>query len=58
MRGLRIRTYTLEGDDPETMHQQAAAVFDTCWRIAEIQKGGGGQKEAIRINWRGPAWRC
>ena len=39
MRGYGYEPYTLEGDDPETMHQQAAAVFDTMLdRIAEIQK--------------------
>jgi len=39
MRGYGYEPYTLEGDDPETMHQQAAAVFDTMLdRIAEIQR--------------------
>jgi xylulose-5-phosphate/fructose-6-phosphate phosphoketolase len=39
MRGYGYEPFTLEGDDPETMHQQAAAVFDTMMdRIAEIQK--------------------
>ena len=39
MRGYGYEPFTLEGSDPETMHQQAAAVFDTMLdRIAEIQK--------------------
>src|SRR6202161_1202869 len=39
MRGYGYEPYTLEGSDPETMHQQAAAVFDTILdRIASIQK--------------------
>jgi phosphoketolase len=39
MRGYGYEPFTLEGDDPETMHQQAAAVFDTMLdRIAAIQK--------------------
>ncbi|HME58010.1 MAG TPA: phosphoketolase family protein [Terracidiphilus sp.] len=39
MRGYGYEPFTLEGDDPLTMHQQAAAVFDKIFdRIAEIQK--------------------
>jgi xylulose-5-phosphate/fructose-6-phosphate phosphoketolase len=39
MRGYGYEPFTLEGDDPETMHQQAAAIFGTIFdRIAEIQK--------------------
>ena len=39
MRGYGYEPFTLEGDDPDTMHQQAAAVFDTMLdRIAAIQK--------------------
>jgi xylulose-5-phosphate/fructose-6-phosphate phosphoketolase len=39
MRGYGYEPFTLEGDDPETMHQQAAVVFDTMLdRINEIQK--------------------
>src|ERR1035438_5058167 len=39
MRGYGYEPFTLEGDDPLTMHQQAAAVFDTMLdRIAAIQK--------------------
>ncbi|MGH9607069.1 MAG: phosphoketolase family protein, partial [Terracidiphilus sp.] len=38
MRGYGYEPFTLEGDDPATMHQQAAAVFDTMLdRIAAIQ---------------------
>ena len=52
MRGYGYEPFTLEGDDPAVMHQQAAAVFDTMLdRIAEIQK-------AARENGRTerPAW--
>ena len=39
MRGYGYEPFTLEGDDPATMHQKAAAVFDTIFdRIAAIQK--------------------
>ncbi|MGO9337823.1 MAG: phosphoketolase [Terracidiphilus sp.] len=39
MRGYGYEPFTLEGDDPAVMHQQAAAVFDTMFdRIAAIQK--------------------
>jgi xylulose-5-phosphate/fructose-6-phosphate phosphoketolase len=39
MRGYGYEPFTLEGDDPLVMHQQAAAVFDKMLdRIAEIQK--------------------
>jgi len=39
MRGYGYEPFTLEGNDPLTMHQQAAAVFDKIFdRIAEIQK--------------------
>jgi xylulose-5-phosphate/fructose-6-phosphate phosphoketolase len=38
-RGYGYEPYTLEGDDPVTMHQQAAAVFDQIIdRILEIQR--------------------
>ena len=38
-RGYGYEPYTLEGDDPATMHQQAAALFDTIFdRIAAIQQ--------------------
>jgi xylulose-5-phosphate/fructose-6-phosphate phosphoketolase len=56
MRGYGYEPFTLEGDDPETMHQQAAAVFDTMLdRIGAIQKtareaAGRGETEAR------PAW--
>ena len=52
MRGYGYEPFTLEGDDPEMMHQQAAAVFDAMLdRIAEIQKAAreGGSTER-------PAW--
>jgi xylulose-5-phosphate/fructose-6-phosphate phosphoketolase len=39
MRGYGYEPFTIEGDDPEVMHQQAAAVFDTMLdRIGAIQK--------------------
>jgi xylulose-5-phosphate/fructose-6-phosphate phosphoketolase len=39
MRGYGYEPFTLEGNDPAVMHQQAAAVFDTMLdRIAAIQK--------------------
>jgi xylulose-5-phosphate/fructose-6-phosphate phosphoketolase len=39
MRGYGYEPFTLEGDDPATMHQKAAAIFDTIFdRIAAIQK--------------------
>ncbi|MGA3131663.1 MAG: phosphoketolase family protein [Terracidiphilus sp.] len=39
MRGYGYEPFTLEGDDPAVMHQQAAAIFDTIFdRIAAIQK--------------------
>jgi xylulose-5-phosphate/fructose-6-phosphate phosphoketolase len=52
MRGYGYEPFTLEGDDPATMHQKAAAVFDTIFdRIAAIQKDARekGAKER-------PAW--
>ena len=39
MRGYGYEPFTLEGHDPEEMHQKAAAIFDTIFdRIAEIQR--------------------
>ena len=39
MRGYGYEPFTLEGSDPATMHQQAAAIFDKIFdRIAAIQK--------------------
>ena len=53
MRGYGYEPYTLEGDDPLTMHQLAAAVFDTMLdRIAEIQKAARAAKGTIER----PAW--
>jgi len=56
MRGYGYEPFTLEGDDPAVMHQQAAAVFDTMLdRIAEIQKaareGGGKTGMGARQAW-------
>jgi xylulose-5-phosphate/fructose-6-phosphate phosphoketolase len=53
MRGYGYEPFTLEGDDPLTMHQQAAAVFDKIFdRIAEIQKTARAAKGTIER----PAW--
>ncbi len=52
MRGYGYEPFTLEGDDPATMHQQAAAVFDTIFdRIAQIQKAARDGSSTER-----PAW--
>jgi xylulose-5-phosphate/fructose-6-phosphate phosphoketolase len=52
MRGYGYEPFTLEGDDPETMHQKAASVFDTIFdRIAEIQKAAREEGSTAR-----PAW--
>jgi len=52
MRGYGYEPYTLAGDDPMTMHQQAAAVFDTIFdRIAAIQKAAR-QEGSTEL----PAW--
>ncbi|HUN84178.1 MAG TPA: phosphoketolase family protein [Terracidiphilus sp.] len=56
MRGYGYEPFTLEGDDPATMHQQAAAVFETIFdRIAAIQKEA---REAASQNRKieRPAW--
>jgi xylulose-5-phosphate/fructose-6-phosphate phosphoketolase len=53
MRGYGYEPFTLEGDDPLTMHQQGAAVFDKIFdRIAEIQKAARAAKGPIDR----PAW--
>jgi len=52
MRGYGYEPFTLEGDDPAVMHQQAAAVFDTMLdRIAAIQKSAREDGSTAR-----PAW--
>jgi xylulose-5-phosphate/fructose-6-phosphate phosphoketolase len=52
MRGYGYEPFTLEGDDPEVLHQQAAAVFDTMLdRIAAIQKEAREGESTAR-----PAW--
>jgi xylulose-5-phosphate/fructose-6-phosphate phosphoketolase len=52
MRGYGYEPFTLEGDDPETLHQQAAAIFDTMMdRIAAIQKAARQEGSTER-----PAW--
>ena len=52
MRGYGYEPYTLEGDDPTTTHQQAAAIFDRIFdRIAAIQKAAREDGASER-----PAW--
>ncbi|HEX4283735.1 MAG TPA: phosphoketolase family protein [Terracidiphilus sp.] len=52
MRGYGYEPYTVAGDDPALMHQQAAAVFDAIFdRIAEIQKAARENGSTER-----PAW--
>jgi xylulose-5-phosphate/fructose-6-phosphate phosphoketolase len=52
MRGYGYEPFTLEGDDPAVMHQQAAAIFDTMLdRIAAIQKAAREEGSTER-----PAW--
>ena len=56
MRGYGYEPFTLEGDDPAMMHQQAAAVFDSMLdRIAAIQRSA---REAFAKgeNIDRPAW--
>src|ERR1700744_5429182 len=52
MRGYGYEPFTLEGNDPATMHQQAAAVFDTIFdRIAEIQREARQNGSTDRPTW-------
>jgi xylulose-5-phosphate/fructose-6-phosphate phosphoketolase len=52
MRGYGYEPFTLEGDDPAVLHQQAAAVFDSMMdRIAAIQKAAREDGATVR-----PAW--
>ncbi len=56
MRGYGYEPFTLEGDDPAILHQQAAAVFDTMLdRIASIQKSARAAMAQGEIVER-PAW--
>ncbi len=57
MRGYGYEPFTLEGDDPLTMHQQAAAVFDKIFdRIAEIQQTARKANPKYKSAERRPAW--
>ena len=48
MRGYGYEPFTLAGDDPATMHQQAAAIFDKILdRIAAIQKRRAARRRRI-----------
>jgi len=52
MGGYGYEPFTLEGDDPAVLHQQAAAVFDTMLdRISQIQKAAREDGSTAR-----PAW--
>jgi xylulose-5-phosphate/fructose-6-phosphate phosphoketolase len=52
MRGYGYEPFTLEGDDPAVMHQQAAKVFETIFdRIAAIQKAAREEGETERPRW-------
>ena len=52
MRGYGYEPYTLEGDDPLTMHQKAAEIFDRIFdRIAEIQKTAREGNSMERPTW-------
>ena len=52
MRGYGYEPYTLEGDDPLTMHQKAATIFDKIFdRIAEIQKAAREEGSTERPTW-------
>src|SRR5271163_390058 len=54
LRGYGYEPFTIAGDDPAVMHQQAAAVFDTIFdRIAAIQQAAREEK-AGEI--KRPAW--
>jgi xylulose-5-phosphate/fructose-6-phosphate phosphoketolase len=52
MRGYGYEPYTLEGDDPLTMHQKAAAVFDQIFdRITSIQRAARLEGKMERPRW-------
>jgi xylulose-5-phosphate/fructose-6-phosphate phosphoketolase len=56
MRGYGYEPYTLAGDDPAVLHQQAAALFDKIFdRIAAIQQGARAAAEKGESVER-PAW--
>ena len=57
MRGYGYEPFTLEGDDPAAMHQQAAALFDTIFdRIAMIQEAARKDRPNGERAERRPAW--
>jgi xylulose-5-phosphate/fructose-6-phosphate phosphoketolase len=52
MRGYGYEPYTLEGDDPAVLHQEAARVFDAIFdRIAAIQKAAREDGNSQRPRW-------
>jgi xylulose-5-phosphate/fructose-6-phosphate phosphoketolase len=52
MRGYGYEPFTLEGDDPKTMHQGMAAIFDVIFdRIAAIQKAAREEGNTERPRW-------
>jgi xylulose-5-phosphate/fructose-6-phosphate phosphoketolase len=55
MRGYGYEPFAIEGDDPDIMHQQAAAVFETIFdRIAEIQRSA--REPGPKSKTERPAW--
>jgi xylulose-5-phosphate/fructose-6-phosphate phosphoketolase len=57
MRGYGYEPFTLEGDDPAVMHQQAAAVFDTMLRPHRRSRRRA-RRTARRRGRRGPCSSC
>ncbi len=52
MRGYGYEPFTLEGHEPEEMHQKAAAIFDEIFdRIAAIQKAAREEGSTERPRW-------
>ncbi len=59
MRGYGYEPFTLEGDDPETMHQQAAAVFDKILTASpQSRKPPAAKAKIDRLARRGPCSSC
>src|SRR5579863_2436277 len=52
MRGYGYEPFTLEGDDPDTMHQKAAGIFEKIFdRIADIHKAAREEGSIERPMW-------
>ena len=58
MRGYGYEPYTLAGDDPAVMHQQAAAIFDSDLRPHRRDSKGGARRGHDRIGRRGRWSSC